>query len=180
MDVVRPLRLMVLSVVAVGCAACAQSQARTLPPVVMHVPPPPPRVAIPVSLPEPIEEPEAAPPTTAPASPARPPRETPPRTAERPAAPAPPAAAPETPTAVLQTTVNVGALEQRASWLLGDAEKNLERVNRGQLVAQERAQYDSAMSFIRNARRALQNKNFNYAEQLADKAAKLARALVKS
>ena len=81
---------------------------------------------------------------------------------------------------MLETTTNVGALEQRASWLLGEAERNLKGVNRAQLVPQERAQFDGAMGFIRSARRALQNRNFSYAEQLADKAAKLARALVKA
>jgi len=157
-------------------------QARTPPPVVMLVPPPPPRVAIPVSLPEqPIIEPEPEPPATAPTTtpPRARPDTVPARTVEKPAPPPAPAATPETVAPVLQTTVNVGALEQRASWLLGQAEKDLERVNRGQLAAQARAQFDRAMSFIRNARSALHIKNFNYAEQLAAKAASLARELVK-
>jgi hypothetical protein len=157
-------------------------QARTPPPVVMLVPPPPPRVAIPVSLPEqPVVEPEPDPPAAAPTAPARPrPETTPARTVERPAPPAAPAVTADPPATVLQTTTNVGALEQRASWLLGQAEKDLARVNRGQLIAQERAQFDLAWSFIRNARNALRIKNFSYAEQLADKAFKLARALVKA
>jgi hypothetical protein len=156
-------------------------QARTPPPVAMLVPLPPPRVAIPVSLPEqPIVEPEPEPPTAAPTAPARPrPDTVPARTVEKPTPPPAPTA-PETPAPVLQTTVNTGELEQRASWLLGEAEKNLERVNRGQLIPQERAQFDRAMGFIRNARNAIQLKNFNYAEQLAVKAASLARALVKA
>jgi len=147
----------------------------------MNVPPPPPRVAIPVSLPEqPIVEPEPDPPAAPPAAAARPkPEATPPRTVERPTPPTAPAAA-EGPARVLQTTVNVGALEQRASWLLGQAEKDLERVNRGQLIPQERAQFDRAMGFIRSARNALQLKNYTYAEQLAVKAAALARDLVKA
>ena len=180
MDVVRPLRLILLVVVAVGCAACSRMQARTPPPVAMLVPPPPPRVAIPVSLPEqPVVEPEPEPPAAAPTTPPRPRTDTAPaRTVEKPMPPPAPAT-PEAPAPVLQTTVNVGALEQRATWLLGLAEKDLERVNRGQLAAQARAQFDRAMSFIRNARSALQIKNFNYAEQLAAKAASLARELVK-
>jgi hypothetical protein len=156
-------------------------QARTPPPVVMLVPPPPPRIPIPVSLPEqPIVEPEPERPTAAPTAPARPrPDTVPARTVEKPTPPPAPTA-PETPAPVLQTTVNVSELEQRASWLLGEAEKNLERVNRGQLIPQERAQFDRAIGFIRNARNAIQLKNFNYAEQLAVKAASLARALVKA
>jgi hypothetical protein len=169
-----------LVVVAVGCAACSRMQARTLPPVAMNVPPPPPRVAIPVSLPEqPVTEPEPDPPAAPPATPARPRTETaPPRTVIEPKPSAAPAT-PEGPTP-LQTTANVSALAQRATWLLGEAEKALERVNLAQLVPQERAQYHLARGFIRNARNALQLKNFTFAEQLADKAAKLARALVKA
>ena len=179
MSVVRPLRLTVLIAVAVGCAACGRIQARTPPPVAMLVPLPPPRVAIPVPLPEPpIVEPEPAPPAVAPTEPARPRADTtPPRTIEKPAPPPAPAAA-EAP-APLQTTTNVGAIEQRASWLLGLAEKDLERVNPAQLAVQARAQFDRAKSFVRNARDAMQRKNFNYAEQLAMKAARLARELVK-
>jgi len=157
-------------------------QARTLPPVVMLVPPPPPRVAIPVSLPElPVAEPEPEPPAAVPATPPRPrPDTAPARTVEKPTPPPTPAATPDPPTTVLHTTANVGALERRASSLLGEAERNLKGVNREQLVPQERAQFDAAMGFIRGAREAMQRKNFNYAEQLADKAAKLARALVKA
>ena len=178
---VRPLRLIVLVVVAVGCAACSRMQARTPPPVVMLVPPPPPRVAIPVSLPEPVVEPEPELPAATPTAPARPrPETTPARTVDRPTPPPAPAATPETAAPALQTTANVGALEQRASSLLGQAEKDLERVNRGQLIPQERAQFDRAWSFIRNARNAIRNKNFSFAEQLSVKAALLARALVKA
>jgi hypothetical protein len=179
-NVVRPLRLILLFVIAVGCVACGRMQARTPPPVAMLVPPSPPRVAIPVSLPEPpVIEPEPAAPAAPPAEPTRPrPDTAPPRTVEKPAPPPTPAA-PETPAPVLQTTTNVGAIEQRASWLLAQAEKNLERVNRGQLAVQARAQFDRAMSFVRNARDAMQRKNFNYAEQLALRAARLAQELVK-
>jgi hypothetical protein len=179
-NVVRPLRLSALIVVALGCVACGRMQARTPPPVAMLVPPPPPRVAIPVALPEPpVVEPEPAPPAAAPAEPTRPRTDSaPPRPTDKPTPPPTPAA-PETPTAVLQTTANVGAIEQRASWLLSQAEKNLERVNRGQLAVQARAQFDAAMGFVRNARAAMQRKNFNYAEHLALKAARLAQELVK-
>ena len=176
----RALHLIALVLISAGLSACARTQAQTVPPVTMLVPPPPPRVAIPVSLPEPAAEPEDAPP--APAPPSTPPRTTridtpPPRTViDRPSPP--PAAAVDNPGPVLQTTANVSALEQRITWLLGDAEKNLERINRAQLAVQARTQYDRAVSFIRGARNAMQIRNFNYAEQLADKAARLARALL--
>ena len=180
----RSLHLFLLLVATAALPACTKTQARAVPPVAMMVPAPPPRVAIPVSLPEPTvaeaDEPEPEPP----ASPAAPPRtrvEVPSTrpAGDRPSPSPPPATASENSSApVLQTTINVSALERRATWLLGEAEKTLERVNHTQLGPQARAQFERAMSFIRNGKNALQIKNFNYAEQLADKAARLARALV--
>jgi hypothetical protein len=149
----------------------------------MTVPPPPPRVAIPVSLPDPAPEPEEPEPV-APATPAAPPRtrvEVPTSrpAGEKPSPSPPPAAASDISSApVLQTTINVSALERRTTALLGEAERTLERIDRSQLGPQARAQFERAMSFIRNSKNALQVKNFNYAEQLAGKAARLARALV--
>jgi hypothetical protein len=102
-------------------------------------------------------------------------------TGEKPAPSPPTAAAADNPSApVLQTTTNVSALERRATSLLGEAERNLERVDRTQLSPQARAQFDRAMSFIRNSRNALQIKNFNFAERNAVKAAQLSRALVQN
>jgi hypothetical protein len=172
---------MIVLLLAVTAAGCARMQARTPQPVAMSVPPPPPRVAIPVVLPEPWVEPPA-PPAAEPTEPARPRVDAPSRSADRPQpAPAPPvtAAAPEPPAPVLQTTTNVGALEQRASRLLREAEGNLDRVSYRDLNLQARAQYDRAIGFIRNARSALNVKNYNYAEQLAAKAAAVARELIK-
>jgi hypothetical protein len=165
-----------------GVPACARTQARAVPPVAMLVPPPPPRVAIPVSLPEPVAEPEEPePPPPAPDTTPRTRVEVPPArpAAERPS-PSPPAtaAAENNNAPVLQTTINVGALERRATWLLGEAEKMLERVNPAQLTVHARAQYDRARAYLRNGRNALQIKNFNYAEMNASKAARLARALI--
>jgi hypothetical protein len=179
-EVVRSLHLLLLVSLVVSGAACTRTQARTPPPVVMLVPPPPPPVVIPVSLPEqPEPEPEPEPPAAAPTAPARPRPEAPARPVERPSPPTTTAATPDTPTVVLETTANTGALERRTSWLISQAEKDLERVNRSQLAAQARAQFDRAMSFVRNARGAMQRRNFSYAEQLATKAALLARELVK-
>jgi len=172
------LSVLLLLIAAVG--ACGRLQARTPPHVAMAVPPPPVRVAIPVTLPEPEVAPEPPPPPP-PAEPTRP-RSEPnaPRAGDRPApTPPAPAVAPEAPAAVLQTTSNVGALEQRTSGLLKEAEGNLDRVNYRELNQQSRAQYDRAISFIRDARGALNAKNFNRAEQLAVKAAALSRELVK-
>ncbi len=76
--------------------------------------------------------------------------------------------------------MNVGALEQRASWLLGEAEKNLERRESRAADSSGARAVRSGDGFHPNARNALQLRNFNYAEQLAVKAASLARALVKA
>jgi hypothetical protein len=162
-------------------AGCARAQARAPQTVAMVIPAPPPRVPIPVSLPDPepliVPEPEPPPPE----APAKPRPEAPSQRTERPPSAAPPPApAPGAPPPVLQTTANVGALEQRASSLLVQAERNLGRVNYRDLGAQARAQYDRAMSFIKNARSALSNRNVSFAEQLAVKAAAVARELVKS
>ncbi len=183
---------MALFAALAALSACgARTEARTPPLVALRVPPTPPRVAIPVSLPEQAAEPEErpAPPTTTPAAtssrtrvdvPSSRPtaeRSTPP-SSPTPPAPATAAASDNQSAPVLQTTINVGAVEQRANSLLGEAVKTLERVNRAQLGAQARAHYDRAISYIRDGRNALQGRRFAYAEQLAVKAAALARALV--
>jgi hypothetical protein len=140
-----------------------------------------------VSLPDQATEPEerpAPPATSAAATSSRTrvevPSSRPATERSAPASPTPPpaVASDNQPAPVLQTTINVGAVEQRANWLLGEAVKTLERVNRAQLGVQARAHYDRAQSYIRDGRNALQVKRFAYAEQLAVKAAALARALV--
>jgi hypothetical protein len=179
--VVRLVRLIVLAWLAAGLAACNKAQARVEPFMALNVPSPPARVAVPVQLPEPEEpEPPEPPPPIAPAAaPSRPRTDTAPGRSDRPAAAAP---APQTPVEtapVLQTTANIGALEQKATGLLEEAQQNLKRVNYRDLGAQAREQYDRALGFIRNARSALQIRNFMFAEQLATKAAAVARELVK-
>jgi hypothetical protein len=57
------------------------------------------------------------------------------------------------------------------------AQADLGQVNRQNLGADARAQYDSALGFIRQAEEALKVKNLIYAGQLADKAATMAALL---
>ena len=177
----RLLRVLV-ALVSVGSllTACGKGQAKTLAPVVsLSIPAPPARVPIPVTLPEPGAPASPAPPSADPST--RPPAEAATtRPGERPGAPV--AGAPASPPApVLQTTTATAAveLEQRTQTLLSEAERNLGRVNYRELGVHARAQYDSATSFIRNARHALVVKNYIYAEYLATKAAAVARELVK-
>ena len=92
--------------------------------------------------------------------------------------PSPPAPV-ETPAVALQTTADVGPLEQKTNGLLFEAQQNLDRVKRKDLGQQARAQYDSAVSFIKSARSALVVKNYVFAEQLATKALAVAKELAK-
>lgn len=168
---------------ALGAAAgCARPQARTPEAVIaLEIPPPPARVPIPVILPEP----EDAPPETVADTPApTPPRSREPNTAARDRAPAAnttPPVPPETPSTgpVLQTTTRIGEVAQKTLGLLAAAQRDLDRVGYSALGANARAQYDLAQSFIRQAKSALSIKNYNYAEQLADRAAAIASQLVK-
>jgi hypothetical protein len=63
--------------------------------------------------------------------------------------------------------------------LLAQAERDLGQLNYRDLTSQARAQYDSAMGFVRQAKQALDIKNYLFAQQLAVKAAAVASALVR-
>ncbi len=176
------------ALIALGCAvACAKTQARVPAPVTaLAMPAPPPHALIPVEFEEPVESVEPLPePATAAANTPRP-RTTPATTpvrppAERAAAPAPPAAS--EPSAaqqpVLQTAANATSLQERIRTQLADAETNLKRLNPNELNVSARAQFDLAQGFIRQAKEAVQVKNFLYAEHLAKKAALVAGQLLK-
>jgi hypothetical protein len=181
-------RAILLSLLVLTVTSCSLVRAKTPAPVVaLETPPPPARVAVPVALTEPEDltpppavatAPSPAPPrsrdTTASARPAD-------RPATSPPAATPPEPAPTTPAPVLQTTRDVGSVQQKTEWLLGQAQRDLDTMTprRGTLGSQARGQYDNAAAFIRNARKALEVKNYMLAEQLATKAAALASALVK-
>lgn len=180
-------RAILLSLIVLTVSSCSLVRAKTPPPVVaLETPPPPARVAVPVALTEPEE---LTPPPAVASAPSPAPsrsRETAAtRPADRPAASPPAAPAPEpapaTPAPVLQTTRDVGSVQQKTEWLLGQAQRDLDTVTprRGALGSQARGQYDNAAAFIRNARKALEVKNYMLAEQLATKAAALASALIK-
>ncbi len=172
------LQLLLILLLAMGLAGCTKTQAKTpLPPPALTTPDPPDRVIVPSSIPDPIEPAPAPPP--APAAPARP-RETPAARPERttpPPAPSPaPVAEPPAPP-ILQTTSNPGEVEQRALALIETAQRDLDRINPGQLTSSARAQYDTAIGFIRQAKDALKVKNVVLARDFADKAAALASQL---
>jgi hypothetical protein len=174
-----------------SAAGCAKLHARTVGPP-LETPAPPPRatpiasqpiVAPPVGQ---VQAPAPAaikpPDTSAPAPVAtRPPETTAPAPAASPATPPvatdrPAAASPErAPT--LQTTANPGAAEQRTRAALANATRDLGRIDARSLSADAKVQYDIARRFVAQATDALNAKNFEFAEQLADKAATLAALL---
>jgi len=180
-------RLVVLVILPLSTGACARLHARTAGPA-LETPVPPARV-IPQAA-QPIEsQPIVASPPVGEVQPATPPSIKPPETA--PAAPvpvsppvAPPVAAQPAPTPpsqepppTLQTTANPEAAEQRIVNALANARRDLSRINVQALSADGKAQYDIARRFVAQATEALNAKNFEFAQQLADKAATLAALL---
>jgi hypothetical protein len=91
----------------------------------------------------------------------------------------PTATTPPDPTPVLQTTPNTAELEKRILQKLDAARRDLDKLNPVTLSKDARAQYDWARQLARQADEALKVRNYNYADQLADKAARLASLLVK-
>jgi len=170
----------------VSTSGCARLHTRAIAPP-LETPAPPPRV-VPTAR-EPIEsQPIVAPPVgevQAPTPAAIPPQETP-APAPPPSAPAPPPAvaterpAPTTaePPPTLQTR-NPSVAEQRTRVSLANATRDLGRINVRTLSVDAKAQYDIARRFIAQANDALNEKNFEFAQQLADKAATLAALLQK-
>jgi hypothetical protein len=177
---VAPVLAMLLT--AAGAAGCATAHARTIGPA-LDAPAPPPRI-VPVATPPidsqpivaspPVSEVQTPPPAAiatrpspSPSSPQTPPAP-PAAAAERPPAPPPP---------TLLTTTDPGAAEQRTRASLANATRDLGRIDVRTLSADARAQYDIAQRFVAQATDALKAKNYEFAQQLADKAATLATLL---
>ncbi len=139
-----------------------ESQPIVASPPVGDVPAPPPSDRIPERAAAPRQErPERpGPPPAEPAPVARPAPDPPERTA-------------------LQTTANPAAAEQRTRAALASATRDLGRIDARALGTDARAQYDIARRFVAQASDALNKKNFEFAQQLADKAATLAALLQK-
>ena len=175
--------LIVLLTASLGaCAARAQVRSEApVPP--LDPPPPPPRV---VATYEPEPEPIAVAPPVEPAAPVRP-AIRPPRPEQK---PEPAVSTPEpvesvarpTPGPSLTLTPSPGSEAQTANAirnLLGQATRDLSRVNVASLNNDGRAQYDTARRFIQQAEDALKSRNIVFAGKLADKAATMAAVLVR-
>ena len=185
-DVERTIAAFVLAA-AVGAGACAHPAARTqTAPTSLDVPAPPPRVVAPPD-PEPPAPPAAR--EAQPQQPAKPAAGRPAsgrdvradaaRAEKKPdAAPVAEVARPTQPPATLQQAVAApGEVEKRVRAQLAQAGDDLGRVRYGGLNADERAQYDTAKRFIVQAEQALKERNFLFAEKVAEKAAGLAAVL---
>jgi hypothetical protein len=179
------LSLLFVVVAACGVGACSKARAQTVPdgpPLAM--PQPPPRVVTP------MEEPLAAVPITtelpAAANVATPPPRTPaPRTgtaAAAPAQPAPPAAPAPAPVAepprATRPTAHELAEEKRIRGVLSRASRDIGRIDYRRLSNEGRAQYDQSKALAEQAEQAVKDRNWVFADTLADKAATLAAELV--
>jgi hypothetical protein len=174
---------LVVTLAALTAAACAKARAQTEPELPTLSPPPPPPRIIETYADEPLPTVEPSPAETALATPpARPPAR--PRAA-RPetAKPEPPRLEPERSDAPPLTLKLAPAVEARTEAsirsLIGQAGRDLQRVNYAALDRDGRAQYDAARRFMEQAEEALKNGNLPFAGKLADKAATMAGVLVR-
>ena len=174
--------LVLLTAMLTACAAKAQVRTEAEVPL-LDPPAPPPRVVA-VYAPEP--EPLPITPAVEPATPVRPPAR-PPRPEQKPEVAATPpepveATAPAQPGPSLTMTPSPGSESQTVTAirnLLGQASRDLSRVNSASLNNDGRSQYDQARRFIQQAEDALKIRNIVFAGKLADKAATMAAILVR-
>ena len=150
---------------------------------VLVPPPPPPRLVetyveepLPTVVPSPVDTALA---TLPPRTSARPPvvrtesKPEPPRTEpERPAPGAPALTLKPPPGMEAKTQASIRALLDRAM-------RDLQKVNYAALDADGRAQFDTARRFMQQAEDAIKGSNLAFAGKLADKAATMARILVR-
>lgn len=159
-----------------SASACTKARAQVVPDgPPLAVPSAPPRVIVPpeepvVAVAPPVETP---PPTTA----TTPPRPTPPpATTTRPVG-TPPAANVEPLRPAPLTTAEL-AEERRIREILRRAARDIARITPTRLSAAGRAQYQQSKSLAEQAEQALEDRNWVFADTLADKAATLAAELV--
>jgi outer membrane biosynthesis protein TonB len=182
--------LLIVAASSLLAAGCTRAQARVVPEMPpLEVPAPPPRIVEavepePPPLPaEPQEQPLGIPPpkprVQTPAQRSETPKPEPPRV-EVPPPPEPPRTEEsKQPASTLQTRPagNEAQLERTIKDMLFRAGANLNRVDYAGLNADARTQYDQARRFISQAQEAMRQKNFVFAENLADKANTLASQL---
>ena len=183
----RTLAYLALCVVSsAGLAGCAKARAQTVPDgPPLTVPAPPSRVFAPIEDEEPLVSAPATPATAAPPPavatqtrpPVRPRPETEPAAAA--AAPAPaPTPSPENPRELrAASSPTESEAERKVGELLKRASTTLGNVYYQGLSPARRELYELAKASIGDAEKAMKERNFQYAETLADKASKLATEL---
>jgi flagellar biosynthesis/type III secretory pathway protein FliH len=178
-----------LVVAAVSAAACgAKARAQTVPDSPpLAIPAPPSRVFAPVEDEEPLvsspvapETPPAQPPRLSnPRPPARRPQPAEERAEQAPAPTPAPQPSAETPRELRAASSPADAdAERKIADLTRRATQTLNNIYYQGLSTARRETYDQAKAFLREAEQAMKERNFVYAETLADKAAKLASELV--
>jgi hypothetical protein len=172
-----------VSISVASLAGCAKARAATVPdgpPLAMPLPPP--RVFAPVEQEEPLAAGPAVPETPAteaPSVPQRPIRRaTAPREDKPEPAPQPPPPAPEPQRELRAATAPADAeADRKIRALVQLASRTLGNVDYQKLSVAGREQYQQAKDFGEQAQEALTQRNYVFAETLADKAAKLATEL---
>jgi hypothetical protein len=173
-----------LVALALAASGCVTAQAKVEPGgPALDPPAPPPHTVIPVEI---VEEPPAPAVPVLPAQDAdRPPpvakrQKSTDKSAEKPpdpaAAPPQPVTPPQAPP--LQITANVTEVTNNIRKRMDEARRDLNKIDPGALSTERRTQFDTAKRFLEQAEDALKVNNLVFAEQLADKAATLAAALV--
>jgi hypothetical protein len=166
----------------VGASGCLRAEAKSPGATpALAVPAPPSRTLVAVSAePDPVPAPvNPSASTNPPPRPADPPAPTKPPPAATPPTTPPAAPVVEAPPPVLQTSSNAGVMEAKIKESLDETERELKGVNQAGLTREAKDHLNTAMSHVRAARQALVIKNFLFAQELAGKAATLARQLVK-
>jgi hypothetical protein len=176
---------------ATGCARRPPVLAQT--PVVLNVPPAPPRV---ISMPPEPMAPVETTTTERPIEPRPDPVSRPPSRQDNSARPAPPPsaesetgdagaavvtqappAAPSGPLLRTPQTADETEAARRIGEVLARAGAALDRVNTATLTREARSQHETARRFVEQAQQALIERNFVFASYLADKAETLAKGL---
>jgi hypothetical protein len=185
----RTLALLLVTACAAGCAKTRAAGLAEAPP--LAVPSPPPRVLVPAEEEAPLAANPAGPDTSAAVAPRiepaqqRPARRAPAADAAgepqpAPAATAAPAPVAETPRELRTAPSSREAApdERRIQGQIAAAERDLQRVDYRKLPSAGQVEYESSKRFLKEATDALRDGNFLRAQESADKAARIAAALL--
>jgi len=181
---VRLARALVVVLSLMALSACGPVQAKTPAPPPALTPPPPPSpliVAVTIDYMEP-ETPPAAPATPLPVTTSKPnpPAKLPASTNPPTTTTAPPPETPVTAPPVLQTAPNPTEAERNVHDRIESANRDLNKVTFTTLSKDGKQSYNDAKRFIQIAEEYVRRRNFSYALEMANKAAKLAAELPKS